>query len=157
MSAPDAPESWQLVEATALRARAIKIDAGYYTDAGLDVVTEHAELKDKPASPQLLVFMDGDLKSAESSSRKWRDRVAPILVQCRFPLSYDNAQRQAHEVLADLERAFPVDAVQLTTDEWAISQESLTIVQRPQGADVVVVQLILLVSHRVYTTAAANT
>ena len=146
-----APESWLLIEAVAERLRAIKIVDGYHTDAGLDVITEHALVKDEPDSPQLLVFLDGELSTAQSSSRKWRDRVAPVTVQGRMPLSHARAQRIAHELLADLDRAIPADSAQLTGDEWALGVTSLSLVQRPGGADSVVVQLILSVSHRVYT------
>lgn len=148
---PPPPESWLLVEAVAERLRAILIDAGYHTDAGTNVITEHAQIDDASAAPQLLVFLDGELRTAASSSRKWRDRVAPITVQCRFPLKLPTAQHRAHQVMADLDRAIPADAPQLTDDEWAIQQEALSILQRPTGADTVVVQLELSVSHRVYT------
>lgn len=149
-----APESWLLVEALAERLRAIKIGAGFHTDAGLHVVTEFAQVRHADATPQIYVFMDGEIRIAESSSRKWRDRVAPITVQARFPLSLDTAQRNAHELLADLDRAIPADAAQLTTDEWAFAVDSLVISQRPSGADTVVVQMTVLVSHRVYFPTA---
>lgn len=144
-----APESWLVLEAVAERLRAIKIADGYRTDAGRDVVTEHAELKADPVLPQLLVFADGEFRLASSSSRKWRDYILPVVVQCRFLHSQIRAQRQAHDVAADLDRAIPANAEKLTNHSWAIAQTGLLISQRPQGASTTVVQLSLDVSYRV--------
>ena len=144
-----APESWLVLEAVAERLRAIKIADGYRTDAGLDVITEHAQLNDKPEAPQLLVFADGEFRLAASSSRKWRDYILPVVIQCRFLHSQATAQRQVHDVAADLDRAIPPNAEKLTDTEWAIAQTGLLISQRPQGASTTVVQLSLDVSYRV--------
>lgn len=152
MSAPDAPESWLLVEAVAERLRAITIANGYRTDAGLDVVVEYADVKDEPESPQLYVFLDGDLAPKEDTAkaRTFRDYVAPVMAQAKFPISHARAQRQAHDLMSDLNRAVPPSAPRLTSDEWGLRQLSLAIVQRPRGADFVVVELVLETTFRVY-------
>lgn len=149
-----APESWQVIEAVAERLRVITIAGGFRTDAGLDVVTEHAELKTDSPTPQLLVFADGEVRLAASSSRKWRDYILGVVVQCRFQQAQQRAQRQAHEVMADLDRAIPADAAKLTNAEWKIEQTGLVIAQRPLGASTTVVQLSLDVSYRVETPTA---
>lgn len=149
-----APESWLIVEAVAERLRAIKIAGGYRTDAGLKVVTEHALIEEASEQPQLLVFLDGPMNPAASSSTKWRDLVAPLTVQGRYPIRLEDAQRRAHDLASDLQRAIPPDTTQLTTDEWNFRIESIAIIQRPFGADTVVVEMGLLVSHRVFTPTA---
>lgn len=155
MTAPSTPpESWLLIEAIKTRLQAITIANGFRTDAGLDVVTEYARVKESPEVAQLYVFLDGVPQNAETSSRKWRDRVVPIVAQGRFRLSHSTAQRQAHDLLDDLDMMFPPDAPQLTDAEFALEQESLSIIQRPWGAEIVMVQLALLVSHRVYNKTA---
>lgn len=152
MTTPAAPETWTLIEAVAERLRAVKIADGYYTDAGLDVITETVDHKDEPQAPQSTVFIDGAIDITQET-RKWTDVDVPIVVQIRVPLSAQRAQQMAHGAAADIRRALNPSSGQISPDEFKASIESIDIVPRPFGAAVIVVQAVLRASLRIYKPA----
>lgn len=152
MTTPADPETWTLIEAVAERMRAVKITDGYYTDAGLDVITETIGHKDEPSAPQSTVFMDGAI-SITQETRKWTDVEVPIVVQIRIPLSAERAQKMAHGAAADIRKALNPSSGQISPDEFKAVIESIDIVPRPFGAAVIVVQAVLRASLRIYKPA----
>jgi len=152
MTTPAAPETWTLIEAVAERLRAIKIADGYYTDAGLDVVTETVDHKDEPDAPQSTVFIDGSI-DVKQETRKWTDVEVPVVAQIRIPISAQRAQQMAHGAAADVRRALNPSSGQISPDEFKAVIESIDIVPRPFGAAVIVVQAVLRASLRIYKPA----
>lgn len=148
MTTPADPETWTLIEAVAERLRAIRIADGYYTDAGLDVVTETVDHKDEPGSPQSTVFIDGSI-SITQETRKWTDVEVPVVAQIRIPISAQRAQQMAHGAAADVRRALNPSSGQISPDEFKAVIESIDIVPRPFGAAVIVVQAVLRASLRI--------
>lgn len=148
MTIPADPETWTLVEAVAERMRAVKIADGYYTDAGLDVITETIGHKDEPAAPQSTVFVDGAIDIVEET-RKWTDIQVPIVIQIRIPLSAQRAQKMAHGAAADIRSALNPKSGRISADEFKADIESIDIVPRPFGAAVIVVQAVLRAGLRI--------
>lgn len=148
MTTPADPETWTLIEAVAQRLRAIKIADGYYTDAGLDVVTETVDHKDEPDAPQSTVFIDGSI-DVRQETRKWTDVEVPVVAQIRIPISAHRAQQMAHGAAADVRRALNPSSGQISPDEFKAVIESIDIVPRPFGAAVIVVQAVLRASLRI--------
>lgn len=148
MTTPADPETWTLIEAVAQRLRAIKIADGYYTDAGLDVVTETVDHKDEPDAPQSTVFIDGSI-DVRQETRKWTDVEVPVVAQIRIPISAQRAQQMAHGAAADVRRALNPSSGQISPDEFKAVIESIDIVPRPFGAAVIVVQAVLRASLRI--------
>lgn len=137
-----APASWTLIEAVAERMRAIKIVDGYYTDAGLDVITETVDHQDEPKAPQITVFTDGSI-TIPHDGKKLTHLEVLIVVQLRIPLSSHRAQRMAHEAASDIRRALDVRSGQISAEEFKADLESIDIVPRPFGAAVIAVQALL--------------
>ena len=143
-----APASWALIEAVAERLRAIKIADGYYTDAGLNVITETVDHDDEPKAPQVTVFTDGSIV-VKDDTRKWTDIEVPIVIQMRIPSSSRRAQRMAHEAAADMRAALNPRSGQISIDEFKADIESTDIVPRPLGAAVIAVQVVLRATLRI--------
>ena len=137
-----APASWTLIEAVAERLRAIKIADGYFTDAGLDVITETVDHRDEPKAPQITVFTDGAI-TIPYDGKKLTNVEVPVVVQVRIPLSSRRAQRMAHEAASDIRRALDPKSGQISAEEFKADLESIDIVPRPFGANVIAVQALL--------------
>lgn len=152
MTTPTDPETWTCIEAVAERMRAVTIAAGYYTDAGLDVITETINHKDEPVAPQSTVFIDGDIDTIEET-RKWTDVEFPVVIQIRIPLGAERAQKMAHGAVADIRKAMNPKSGRLSADEFKAAIESIGIVPRPFGAAVIAVQAVLRASLRIYKPA----
>jgi hypothetical protein len=142
------PESWVLIEAVATRLRAIRVDAGFHTDAGNDVITELVDHKDEPAAPQISVFVDGPM-TITADARLWQDIEIDVTAQGRVPINLDHAQLIAHRLAADIRRALDPRLGQFSPDEFKAESLSIEIVQRPFGAAVTVVQASMRATVRV--------
>lgn len=142
------PESWILIESVAARLRAIRVDAGYHTDAGNDVIAELIDHKDEPTAPQISVFVDGPMTTV-SDTRKWKDVEIDVTVQGRVPIHMPSAQLVAHRLTADILRALDPQLGQFGPDEFKAENITIEIVQRPFGAAVTVVQASMRATVRV--------
>lgn len=145
------PESWVLIEAVATRLRAIRVDAGYRTDAGNDVIAELVDHKDEPAAPQISVFVDGPM-TITADARLWQDIEIDVTVQGRVPINLDHAQLIAHRLADDIRSALDPRLGQFSPDEFKAENLSIEIVQRPFGAAVTVVQASMRATVRVAKT-----
>lgn len=145
------PESWVLIQAVAARLRLIRIDAGYHTDAGNDVIAELVDHKDEPEAPQITVFMDGPM-TITSDARLWQDVEIDVTAQGRVPINLDHAQLIAHRLAADIRRALDPRQGQFSPEEFKVENLNIEIVQRPFGAAVTVVQASMRATVRVAKT-----
>lgn len=145
------PESWALIQSVAARLRAIRVDSGFHTDAGNDVIAELVDHKDEPAAPQISVFVDGPM-TITADARLWQDIEIDVTVQGRVPINLDHAQLIAHRLADDIRRALDPRLGQFSPDEFKVENMNIEIVQRPFGAAVTVVQSSMRATVRVAKT-----
>jgi hypothetical protein len=146
--------SWELLECVRGWLSAITQANGYRTDLGHDVSLEPAQLRGN--APRIVVTAsDMPVNGATSSAR---NGVIEFEIELRVPASRADAQEQAHLALADILDALPLKQAGRGLPEGSSGVEvtGRRILQRPDGADLVVAQVTAraVLSERPHTRPA---
>jgi hypothetical protein len=98
------PRTWQLLAAMEAGLGRIQTANGFHSDAGLHVTREPAQIPDTDAG--LIALVLEGLQRATDSGVGRHGRLATVVVIGKVPITQDNAQARAHELLEDIEGCF---------------------------------------------------
>lgn len=139
------PRSYLILAGIATQLMEISVDNGYYTDAGKYVSVERAQVQDNDdAQPPFELRVVGptinngkDVNGHINPSKKTMD----VVIEAAMPGDAANAQLIAHRVCDDLDRAMRKNLCNTPDGAYPVQVDKASILERPDGAPVVIVQL----------------
>lgn len=97
------PITYQVLRAVAASLARIRVAAGYYSDAGVDVRVEPHQARDTEAA--FLVVSTGVMRRPTDPGNARTGRDMTIRISARLPAAMNEAELRLHEILEDIDRA----------------------------------------------------
>lgn len=137
---PETALSWQVIQALAERLQIIRTANGFRTDIGARVVTETGQ---RLGDDELAVSVLCTGIPVQSARGSILSSQMEVVLQVELRAGRADAQFLAHAALADLAQALPTKQRPIGLPEYCTNFEiaDRRIFSRPEGADLVIVQV----------------